>query len=206
MPSRPCSCGSGRPSHRCCGRFRRVGDRDAATAYLARQARPARDLIGPFSATGLAAIQAEAAAVAGSRPEFVDALLAARDPVATDVRRVGRAAAERSSEGRVAAAVRRADTPMARAALARAWLALREAGGVDEHLTAAAMLDLIAVRSGVVEAAVLQAGRSTAAPTAALPGPAAALPGPAAAVPTSARRRDDDAAGPPVHPRVSARA
>jgi hypothetical protein len=162
MRSRPCSCGSGRPARGCCGRFRRVGDRDAAAAYLARQARPARDLVGPFSVTGLAVLQAEAAQVAGRRPEFGDALRGTGDPVGSDVRRVVRAVAAaggNTDDPRTRGAIRRADSPMARAAVARAWMALREAGRVDEHLAAAAMLDLVGPRSQVIDAAVLQAAR-----------------------------------------------
>jgi hypothetical protein len=137
-----------------------VSERQAAVAFLARQARQARDLIGPFSAAALATLQTEAASLPGRCEQVTTALLAARDPVVPDIRRVGRALVR--DNGGVGPAVRRADSPMARVAVAKAFVALREAGVVDEHLAAAAIIDLVSTRSVVAEAAVLQAGAADA--------------------------------------------
>jgi hypothetical protein len=158
--TRPCPCGSGRPARGCCGRFRRVSDRQAAVAFLARQARQARDLIGPFSPTGLMALQTEAASLPARCEQVTTALLVARDPVVPDIRRVARALV--LDDGRVGAAVRRADSPMARVAVAKGFVALRESGLVDEHLAAAAIIDLVSARSVVAEAALLHAGAAEA--------------------------------------------
>jgi hypothetical protein len=152
---RPCSCGSGRPRHDCCGWFRRVDEAHAASAYLTRQARPARDLIGPFSPTALTSLQAEAAELAHQCPQFADALLGSRDPVASDVRRIARALDRGPGAGAsVQEALRRADTPMARVAVARALVAVREAGLADEHVAAAALLELAAGPSPITEIAL----------------------------------------------------
>ena len=152
---RPCSCGSGRPRLDCCGWFRRVDDAHAASAYLIRQTRPARDLIGPFSPVALASLQAEAADLAARCPQFAEALLGSGDPVASDVRRVARAM-ERGPgfEPIVLGALRRADTPMARVAIERALVVVREAGLADEHVVAAAILELAAGPSPVTEIAL----------------------------------------------------
>jgi hypothetical protein len=158
--ARPCRCGSGRPAPSCCGRFRRVSERTAATGYLARQARHARDVIGPFSTGALAALQAEAASLPSRCDLVTAALVAAREPVLSDIRHVARAL-EREATGRrvgaLGAAVHRADTPMARVAVAKAFVSLREAGTVDEHLAAAALIEFSGARSPITEAALLQA-------------------------------------------------
>jgi hypothetical protein len=161
--ARPCRCGSGRPAPSCCGRFRRVSDTTAASGYLARQARQARDVVGPFSATGLAALQAEAASLPARCEVITAALVAAREPVLSDLRRLARTI-EREAIGRqtgaLGAALRRADTPMARVAVAKAFVSLREAGSVDEHIAAAALIEFVGPRSPITEAALLQAGSS----------------------------------------------
>ena len=152
---RACACGSGRRRSHCCGWFRRVDEGRAATAYLLRQARPARDLVGPFAPPALASLQAEAAALTTRCPQFAEALLTSRDPVASDVRRVARAFEQGpGAETALRAALRRADTPMARVAIARALLVVREAGLADEHVVAAAMLELAGGPSLITELAL----------------------------------------------------
>ena len=151
---RLCSCGSGLPRRACCGWFR-VDEGRAATAYLTRQARPARDLVGPFSPVGLASLQAEAAELAHRCPQFTEALLGSREPVASDLRRVARALERGPAfEPLVRRALQHADTPMARVAVARALLLVRESGLADEHVVAAAMLELAAGPSPVTEIAL----------------------------------------------------
>jgi hypothetical protein len=147
------------PRRACCGWFR-VDEGRAASAYLARQARPARDLVGPFSAIGLASLQAEAADLARRCPQFSEVLLGSREPVVGDLRRVARAIERGPAfEPLVRRAVHAADTPMARVAVARALLLVREADLADEHVVAAAMLELAAGPSPITEVAL----RSTAA-------------------------------------------
>lgn len=131
--------------------FRRLRAGEAATAYLNRQARSARDLIGPFSPTAVAALQAEAATLPDRCDLFADALLAAPG-VATSIRDLRR-------RGAAVVEVRSADTPEARVAVAKTIVALRESGMVDEHLAAAGLIELVGGRSRVTEAALVQALR-----------------------------------------------
>lgn len=158
---RPCPCGTGRPARDCCGRFRRLSDAEIARSYLSRQARQARDLVGPFSPQALHALQTEAATLPGRHDTFTDALLAAPDSVSGEIRRMARALQRRSEAGDEITAPRlsatRADTPMARVAVAKALLALREEGVVDEHIVAAAVIELAGGPSPLAAAAVIQA-------------------------------------------------
>jgi len=164
---RPCPCGSGRLARDCCGRFRRLSEMEMSVAFLGRQSRQARDLIGPFSPVALEALRAEAATLPAQCTAFTAALLAAPDPVPADVRKLARAV-ELAARGapdadpRLRAALHRADSPVARVAVARALIALREGGLVDEHLAAAALVALPGGRSTLAEAALLQAGTSVA--------------------------------------------
>jgi hypothetical protein len=131
---------------------RRERASDAATSFLGRQARGARDLIGPFSADAVASLQEEAALLPESYDLFAESLLSANGVAADlrDVRRmIGRGAPD--------AAVRRADTPEARVAVALTLVALRESGEIDEHLAAAALLELVNGRSPLTEAALVRA-------------------------------------------------
>jgi hypothetical protein len=137
--NRPCACGSGRLARDCCGRFRRLSSTEIAAAYLGRQARQAREVLGPFSASAVATLQAEAATLPDRCDVFEIALGAAH------IHRVD-------------------DTPAVRVALAKAVLALRESGTIDEHLAAAAILDLTGARSQLCDAARRQAAAPRPAP------------------------------------------
>ncbi|GAC1591240.1 MAG: hypothetical protein NVS3B21_09540 [Acidimicrobiales bacterium] len=162
---RSCPCGTGRPARDCCGRFRRLSDAEIARSYLSRQARAARDLIGPFSPAALVTIQAEAAGLPARLPDvFAAALLSANVGVAGDVRRLAKAIQRADTVGASPAGVRtsRADSPVARAAVAKAMIALREAGTIDEHVTAASLVELSAGRSALMEAALFQAANDLA--------------------------------------------
>jgi hypothetical protein len=128
--------------------IRRPRADEAAVAYLSRQARAARDLIGPFSAAAVAALQAEAATLPDRCELFTSALLATPG-VAASIREMRR--------GVVALALRAADTPEARVTVAKTIVALRESGMVDEHLAAAALVELVSGRSPLTEAALLRA-------------------------------------------------
>lgn len=192
LRSRPCSCGSGRPARSCCGRFRRVSERDAAIAHVRRQSRRGWETVSPFSSEAIAALQDEAAALPARSETFSAALSTGRDPVGSDVRRLGRALQRAGSPDHPAvhAALRRADTPVARAAVAKAIAALRESGEVDEYLAGAALFDLSGYRSRITDAALLAAaatvsGRPVAARTPARP--AATPPSTAAIVRPVAR-------------------
>ncbi len=136
MRRRTCSCGSGRLARDCCGRFRRLSASEVALAYLGRQIRDARELLIPFSPEAVAVLREEAASLPARCDLFVDVLRAMPERVIRP---------------------RGGDSATLRAAVARAVIALREAGAVDEHLAAAALIDLTQEHSPVCDAAVAQA-------------------------------------------------
>jgi len=159
MRKRPCPCGSGRAARECCGRFRRLSDVEIASAHLSRQARRSRDVVGHFSTAALETLQGEAVTLPGRCGSFADALLLGPRPVLTDIRRAASALARlngSSADGRLAlrGALQRADTPLARVIVAKTVLALREQGAIDEHLAAAALIELSGPRSALTEDAV----------------------------------------------------
>jgi len=154
---RPCPCGSGRIARDCCGRFTRLSEADVARAYLHRQARPARDLVAPFSPGGFDGLRRELVGLPEGQPT-VAAALSGR--AADEVARLVNAAARRDDEsGRslIRAVVGQADLPLARVALAKAVIALREDRAIDEHLAAAAILDLDGPKSELLAAALRRA-------------------------------------------------
>jgi hypothetical protein len=132
--------------------LRRVGSSEAAAAYLRRQARNARDVVGPFSSGAVAALQAEAATLPDRCDLFSEALLTT-PALAAGIRDLRRAV----RRGESPAGLRHADTAEARVSVAKTFVALREAGLVDEHLVAAALLQLIDGRSPITEAALMRA-------------------------------------------------
>ena len=154
---RPCPCGSGRVARDCCGRFTRLSEADVARAHLHRLARPARDLVAPFSPGGFDGLRRELAGLPGRQPK-VAAALSGR--AGDEVARLVNAAASRDEEsGRslIRAVVGQAQLPLARVALAKAIIALREDRTVDEHLAAAAILDLDGPKSELLAAALRHA-------------------------------------------------
>jgi hypothetical protein len=158
LRKRACGCGSGRPARDCCGRFRRLTRDEIATAYLHRQARHARDLIGPFAAPAIAALQAEAASLPSRCEVFTGAL---RSAVPSALRELQNSA---MTPERLWARAAAADTVVARAAVSKAIVTLREAGEIDEHLAAAAIIELASGRSRLCEAALVEAAGSHHAP------------------------------------------
>ena len=154
---RPCPCGSGRVARDCCGRFTRLSEADVARAYLHRQARPARDLVAPFSPGGFDGLRRELAGLPDKQPTVAAALTGR---AAGEVARLVNAAAHRdeeSSRSLIRAVVGQADLPLARVSLAKAVIALREDRTIDEHLAAAAILDLDGPKSELLAAALRRA-------------------------------------------------
>ena len=83
---------------------------------------------------------------------------ALQGPQALQVGRLVLAARRRAGEtdAFVHTMLGRLDTPLLRVALARATVALRQDGAIDEHLAAAALVDLDQADSVLLEAAVLE--------------------------------------------------
>lgn len=151
LRNRPCGCGSGRTARECCGRFHRPSDTDAARAHLRRQARIARELLAPFPPSGLAGLRREVAGLAHVHRALSTATLRCPDTsklVAACVRN-GRSPAELLRR-----ALSRSDLALPRVALAKAVMALREEGAVDDYLAAAALVDLDAASSELLAASI----------------------------------------------------
>jgi hypothetical protein len=151
---RPCPCGSGRVARDCCGRFRRLSEADVARAHVHRQARAARELLYPFSAGGMEGLRHELSSLPAAQDRVGSAL---QGRAATEVAKLVSAAARRdqpAGEALIGAVTARAGLQLARVALAKAVMALREDGEIDEHLTAAAIVDLDGPASVLLAAAV----------------------------------------------------
>jgi hypothetical protein len=130
---------------------------DIARAHLRRQARGARDVLAPFSPSGLHGLRAEVGALARTHPDLASAV------TGSDGARLAVAAARHGGdtiEAFVRVAIRRHPLALARVALARAVIALREARAVDEYLAAAAIVDLDQPSSALLEGAVLAAAEA----------------------------------------------
>lgn len=159
-----CACGSGRKAKRCCGVERGPSEADLARALLAGQIRPAAQVLRGCSDDELDDLQAEMLEL-----PTIDASLQLPLPrlVTPDVDRL-LVAIERGDldgiDGALPAVLARVDTPVARAKLARALLALRDRGRIDPEVTAVALIELSApklqrlVSSAVVQAAGVDLG------------------------------------------------
>jgi hypothetical protein len=142
-----------------------VTEREAAAAHLRRQSSAGWETVSPFSTTALAALRGEAETLPSRYDVFARALLGAREPVASDVKRLARALQRAGSPEHpgVQGPLRRADTPMARAAVAKGLAVLREHGDVDEYVVAAGLFELADYRSPLTEAALVAAALEVAA-------------------------------------------
>lgn len=154
-----CECGSGRKAKRCCGVQRGPSEADVARAFLAGQVRPAARVLCRCSDDELEALEAEMlelptidSSLQLSLPRLltpeVDRLLVAIEEDDLD-----------AIDDALPAVLARVDTPVARAELARAVLALRDRGRIDPKVAAVALIELSApklqrlVSSAVVETA-----------------------------------------------------
>jgi hypothetical protein len=154
---RPCPCGSGRAARDCCGRFKRLSESDAARAYMHRQARAARDLLAPFSPSGMDGLRRELALLPASQPLIRDALGGRAGHEVSKLVMAAARRAEADGDALISAVVARPGMFMARVALEKAVIARREDGALDEHFAAAAILDLDGPASVLLAAAVRQA-------------------------------------------------
>jgi hypothetical protein len=137
-----------------------LSEDDAARAYLNRQARAARETLFPFSPSGLAGLQAELETLPSTEDVLIDALL---ETMSVGVSRLTEGASRRADHevaGFVRVMVGRVDSPLSRVGLARAIVALREQGTLDEYIAAAALVDLDGPHSALLCATALLAVRA----------------------------------------------
>jgi len=153
-----CRCGSGRKAKRCCGVQRGPSEADLARAFLAGQVRPAARALRGCSDDELEDLQAEMLEL-----PTIDTSLQLPLPrlLTPDVDRLLLAIEEENLDDiddALPTVLARLDTPMARAELARAVLALRDRNRIDPKVAAAALIELSAPKSQrLVSSAVVQA-------------------------------------------------
>ena len=153
-----CECGSGRKAKRCCGVQRGPSEADLARAFLAGQVRPAARALRGCSDDELEDLQSEMldlptidTSLQLSLPRLltpdVDRLLVAIEEGDLD-----------DIDDALPAVLARLDTPVARAELARAVLALRDRNRIDPKVAAVALIELSAPKfKRLVSSAVVQA-------------------------------------------------
>ncbi len=162
-----CRCGSGRKAKRCCGVRRGPSEADLARAFLAGQLRPAARVLRGCSDDELHDLHAEMLEL-----PTIDTSLQLPLPrlLTPDVDRLLVAIEEGDLDGiddALPAVLARVDTPVARAELVRALLALRDRGRIGPKVTAVALIDLSEpklrslVSSALVEAAGVVLGEVT---------------------------------------------
>ncbi len=153
----PCLCGSGRKAKRCCGVSRGPGEEELARAFLAVEARRAAPTLMGSTVADLRELYDDLVELPS-----LDLSLALRLPdlFPPELCRLLEAVEDDdpdAGEEALPAALARADTLEARASLARAVLALRDAGRVDPRVAAFALVDLEGGGHALLTASLIQA-------------------------------------------------
>jgi hypothetical protein len=161
-----CRCGSGRKVKRCCGVRRGPSEAELARAWLHQQARVAALVLDARSDDEVVALLDEAV---GLPRQDVSMQLPLPGLLSRALERL-RAAMGNDDPDEVAAAVPAAlaevDTPIARAGLVRAVLALRDAGRVSAEVAAAVVVEqasrsTMLLRASLLEAVAVSVGVAT---------------------------------------------
>jgi hypothetical protein len=161
--NQPCPCGSGRKTKRCCGPQRGPSEPDLARARLAHHATHAARTLAHLSEHRLRKLFRE---LPDLPSRDLTLLVSLPELVSPDLSRLYRAIADDDidhAEELLPAALKRIDTPQARARLADAIADLQAAGRLDAQLAAAALIDLdsrsdLLINASLIEAAALAAG------------------------------------------------
>ena len=159
----PCPCGSGRKAKRCCGVERGPSEDSLARAYLSRAGRAAAFDLGSISEEEFRVLLDELIELPVRELSLQLELPKLFSPVLDrllDALEQGDVDAGEAPFGELLA---RLDTPLERARLARAVIALREAGRLERKLAAAALIDLASgsrqlFSASLLEAAAVRAG------------------------------------------------
>ena len=152
-----CPCGSGRKVKRCCGVQRGPSEDELAKAFLAVEARAAAWVLRDHDDEQLDELHDALVDL----PAVDQSLLWPLPRLLTpEFARLGDALAEEDTEtvrAVLPGVLARLDTPRARGGLARAVLALRDAGRLAAELAAAAVIDLASPSTTLVRASLLHA-------------------------------------------------
>ena len=155
----PCRCGSGVKAKRCCGVRRGPSEAERARAFLREQCRASSPVLRRAINDVDALIELYAAVAELPRLDLSCQLRLPR-LLTPELERLRSAIADDDGEGIQVAlpdALVQVDNVLVRADLARAVLALREAGRVSEEVAAAALLDLDSDADALVREALVAA-------------------------------------------------
>jgi hypothetical protein len=152
-----CSCGSGRKVKRCCGVARGPSEESLALGFLRGAAREVAGSVGALSEREFSMLLAELVdlpcldlSLQVELPKLLSPALGGLcDAIAEDDELAGDAVIEEVLD--------ELDTPLERARLARAVLAVRDAGRCPRRLAAVALIDLASGSRQLVCASVIQA-------------------------------------------------
>jgi SEC-C motif len=161
-----CPCGSGRKVKHCCGVRRGPSEAELAKAWLHQQARLAALVLAARSDAQVAALLD---AAVGLPTQDVSMQLALPGLLSSALERLRAAVAEDDPDEVAAvlpAALAEVDTPIARAGLVRAVLALRDAGWVPAEVAAAVAVEQASrsttlLRASLLEAVAVSVGAAT---------------------------------------------
>jgi hypothetical protein len=152
-----CPCGSGRKVKRCCGVRRGPSEAELAKAFLYQQARTAALVLDARSDDEVVALLD---AAVGLPTQDVSMQLRLPGLLSPALERL-RAAVADDDPDEVAAAVptvlAEVDTPIVRAGLVRAVLALRDAGRVSDAVAAAVVVEQASRSTELLRASLLEA-------------------------------------------------
>ena len=153
----PCPCGSGRKAKRCCGVSRGPSAEELARAFLAAEALPAALQLAGLTESELRGLFDDLVELPSLDLSLV---LRLPDLLSPELCRLLEAVEDDdrdAADEALPAALARVDTVEARAALARAVLALRDAGRVAPRVAALALVDLEGGGEALLTASLIQA-------------------------------------------------
>ena len=152
-----CRCGSGRKVKRCCGVRRGPSEAELAKAFLYQQARVAAVVLDAQSDDEVVGLLD---AAAGLPRQDVSMQLPLPGLLSPALEQLRTAVAEDDPDEVAAvlpAALAEVDTPLVRAGLVRAVLALRDAGRVSDQVAAAVMVEQASRSTELLKASLLEA-------------------------------------------------
>jgi hypothetical protein len=152
-----CGCGSGRKVKRCCGIERGPSQESLARSYLSRAARAAVLEIGPISDGEFDVLLDELVVLPARELSLQLELPKLFSPVLERLLDAMERDDVDAGEAPFRELLDKLDTPLERGRLAREVLALREAGGLDRGLAAAALIDLASGSRRLFSACLLEA-------------------------------------------------
>jgi len=152
-----CRCGSGRKTKRCCGIERGPSEESLARAYLGQAGRSAVLDLGAIPDGEFATLCDELRDLPGRELSLQLELPKLASPTLDRLMDAIERDDPDAGEAPFRALLDKLDTPLERARLARAVVTLRDAGGLDRTLAAAALVDLASGSRELVAASLLEA-------------------------------------------------